>query len=104
MSAIVDYAWYTGAYMGNEADQTSFPALYAHASRIVSAMTRWQVTEDNFSEFPSLIQTQYKLALCSQIDFLAINGVDEMNSGESGGLRSGRSPSTDKAVPGNAGQ
>ena len=90
MSAIVDFAYYTGVYMGNEADQTSFPALNAHASRIIGAMTRWQVTEENFSEFPSLIQTQYKLAVCSQIDCLAINGVDEMNSGESGGWTVGK--------------
>lgn len=85
MSAIVDFAYYRDTYMGTEADSTSFPALYAHASRIVSVMTRWQVTEENFSELPSIVQTQYKLAICSQIDFLAINGVDSMNSGEGGG-------------------
>ena len=90
MSAIVDFAYYTDVYMGNEANQVSFPALYAHASRIIGAMTHWQVTEENFSEFPSLVQTQYKLALCSQIDFLAINGTDEMNSGESGGFTVGK--------------
>lgn len=90
MSAIVDFQYYRDTYMGNEADETSFPALYAHASRIIGAMTRWQVTEENFSEFPSLIQTQYRLAICSQIDFFAINGVDEMNSGESGGWTVGK--------------
>ena len=85
MSAIVDFSFYSTVYMGQEADSTSFPALYAHASRIVGALTRWQVTEENFSEFPSMIQTLYKLAICSQVDFLAINGVDDMNSGEGGG-------------------
>ena len=85
MSAIVDFAWYYNTYMGTEADQASFPALYAHASRLIGAMTRWQVTEENFDEYPSIIQTQYKLAICSQIDFLAINGTDVMNSGEGGG-------------------
>lgn len=90
MSAIVDYAYYTDTYKGTEADSTSFPALYAHASRIVGAMTRWQVTEENILEFPSIVQTLYKLALCSQVDFLAINGVDEMNSGDSGGWTVGK--------------
>lgn len=85
MSAIVDFTWYYNTYMGTEADQTSFPALYAHASRLIGAMTRWQVTEENFSDYPSIIQTQYKLAICSQIDFLAINGMDAMNSGDGGG-------------------
>ena len=31
MSAIVDLIYYQTVYMGNEADQESFPALYAHA-------------------------------------------------------------------------
>ena len=85
MSAIVDFTWYYNTYMGTEADQASFPALYAHASRLIGAMTRWQVTEENFDEYPSIIQTQYKLAICSQIDFLAINGTEAMNSGDGGG-------------------
>lgn len=85
MSAIVDFAYYRDTYMGTEADSTSFPALYAHASRIIGALTRWQVTEEAFPEFPSIVKTQVQLAICSQIDFLAINGVDDMNSGAGGG-------------------
>ena len=82
---IVDYQFYTDKYMGTEADEASFPALYAHASRIVSVMTRWQVTEETFPDFPSIVRTQIQLAICSQIDSLAINGIDNMNSGEGGG-------------------
>ena len=84
MSAIVDFAYYTDTYKGTEADSTSFPALYAHASRIVSVMTRWQVTEETFPDFPSIVKTQIQLAICSQIDFLSINGLDDRNSGSSG--------------------
>lgn len=80
MSAIVDYAYYAGTYMGTEANEASFPALNAHASRVIGAMTRWQVTEDNFSTFPPMIQTLYKLAVCSQVDFLSINGVESLNT------------------------
>ena len=82
MSAIVDFAYYTGTYMGNEADQTSFPALNAHAARVIGSMTRWQVDESNFDQLPSFIQTLYKLAICSQIDFLSINGVESSSGGE----------------------
>lgn len=85
MSAIVDFSYYYNVYMGKEADQTTFPALYAHASRMIGAMVRWQVTEENFGELPSFTQTLYKLAICSQVDFLGINGVDAMNSGNGGG-------------------
>ena len=82
MSAIVDFAYYTETYMGTEADEASFPALNAHASRVVANMTRWQVDETTIDQFPSLVQTLYRLAVCSQIDFLAINGVDSLTDGE----------------------
>lgn len=84
MSAIVDYAYYSGTYMGTEADQASFPALCANASRVIDALTRWQVTEETFPEYPAIVQTQYKLAVCSQIDFLAINGTEVLNGGDYG--------------------
>lgn len=80
MSAIVDFAYYTGTYMGTEANDASFPALYAHASRVIGVMTRWQVTEENFATFPPMVQTLYRLAICSQVDFLAINGVESLNT------------------------
>ena len=82
MSAIVDYTYYVDTYKGSEAAVASFPALNAHASRVIANMTRWQVDETNFSELPSIVQTLYKLAICSQIDFLAINGIDSLNDGE----------------------
>ena len=82
MSAIVDYAYYTNTSMGTEATQASFPALNAHASRVIAMMARWQVNETNFDELPSFIQTLYKLAICSQIDYLAVNGVSSLYDGE----------------------
>ena len=82
MSAIVDFTYYKDTYMGTEADATSFPALNAHASRVIASMTRWQVDEDNFDQLPSIVQTMYKLAICSQVDFLAVNGVESIYDGE----------------------
>lgn len=90
MSAIVDFSYYYNVYMGTEADQASFPALNAHASRIIGAMTRWQVDENNFFRLPSQVQTMYKLAICSQIDFLGINGVEVLNSGSNSGFTVGK--------------
>ena len=87
---IVDFVYYYNVYLGTEADQASFPTLAAHANRIINAMCRWQVTEENFSSFPDIVQTMYKLAVCSQIDFLAIEGVDSINSGDSGGWTVGK--------------
>lgn len=82
MSAIVDFTYYSTVYMGTEADQASFPALNAHASRVIANMTRWQVDEETIDQLPSLVQTLYRLSVCSQIDFLAINGVDSLSDGE----------------------
>ena len=90
MSAIVDFCYYQSVYMGTEADAASFPALNAHASRVIGAMTRWQVTSENLNDLPSLIQTLYKLAICSQIDYLAINGVDSISGGDDVGFSVGK--------------
>lgn len=90
MSAIVDYAYYTGTYMGTEADQTSFPALNAHASRVIGAMTRWQVSEDNIGDLPPLVQTLYKLAICAQVDFLSVNGIESLSAGNGVGFTVGK--------------
>ena len=90
MSVIVDYSYYTDTYKGTEVDQTSFPTLNAHASRIIGAMTRWQVDETTIDNFPSMIQTLYRLAVCSQIDFRAINGVESLSDGNNTGFTVGK--------------
>lgn len=90
MSAIVDWNYYSNTYMGTEADETTFPALYAHASRMIAAMTRWQVTDENISTYPELIQTQYRLAICSQVDFLSLNGMESINDTSGGGFTVGK--------------
>ena len=100
---IVDFVYYYNVYMGTEVDQASFPTLATHAHRIINAMSRWQVTEDNFSSLPAIVQTMYKLAVCSQVDYLAIEGVDSINSGDSGGFTVGKVTVHGKANSGKAG-
>ena len=99
----MDFVYYYNVYLGTEADQASFPTLAAHAHRIINAMCRLQVTEENFSSFPDIVQTMYKLAVCSQIDFLAIEGVDSINSGDSGGWTVGKVTVHGKSNSGKAG-
>ena len=88
--SVVDFQYYSGVYQGKEADATSFPTLNAQAERMISAMTRWRVNEGNISELHSLIQTQYKLAICSQIDFLSLNGMETINDTGGGGFTVGK--------------
>ena len=100
---IVDFQYYSTVYKGTEADSASFPTLAAHAHRIIDAMSRWQVNEDNFSSFPEFVQRMYKLSVCSQVDFLAIEGIDSMNSGDSGGFTVGKVTIHGKTGTGSAG-
>ena len=90
MSAMVDFTFYYNVYMGQEADLTSFPALYAHASRMIGLLTRWQVTDETFPDFDSHTQNLIKLAICSQVDYFGINGVESLNSGDNAGFTVGK--------------
>ena len=86
---VVDYTFYSTVYMGKDADQTSFPALCARASDVIGAVTHW-VDDARILSLPAPIQTLYKKAVCAQIDFLAINGMDSLNETETGGFTVGK--------------
>ena len=86
---VVDYTFYSTVYMGKDADQTSFPALCARASDVIGAVTHW-VDDARILTLPAPIQTLYKKAVCAQIDFLAINGMDSLNETETGGFTVGK--------------
>ena len=86
---IVDYAFYNTVYKGTDADQTSFPALCARASDIIGAVTHW-IDDATILSRPQIVQTLYKKAVCAQIDFLVINGIDSLNETASGGFTVGK--------------
>ena len=86
---VVDYEFYSGVYMGKEADETSFPALCARASDVIGALTRW-ADETKILSLPARIQTLFKKAVCAQIDFFALNGVETINETGSGGFTVGK--------------
>lgn len=86
---IVDFEFYSSVYMGQDADQASFPALCARASDIIGAVTHW-VDGDTIAKLPALYQTLYKKAICAQIDFLAINGIDSVAETDTGGFTVGK--------------
>ena len=89
MGVCVDYDFYVSVYMGNEADETSFPALCARAVDIVGAVTHW-VDANTLSGLPALHQILWKKAVCAQVDFLAINGMDSLNEAGNGGFTVGK--------------
>lgn len=86
---IVDWNFYNTVYMGTDATQASFPALCARASDIIGAVTHW-VDDATILSRPQIIQNLYKKAVCAQIDFLVINGIDSLNETASGGFTVGK--------------
>lgn len=76
--AIVDMAYYETVYHGEEASESEFPALEARAEDVIGAMTRWQVTACSFACLPPFQKALVKKAICAQIDFFAVNGLDSV--------------------------
>lgn len=98
MGAIVDFDFYTAVYMGQEADAASFPALCARASDVVGAMTRWQVDCGNIAGLHPRIQALYKKAICAQVDYFAVNGLDSVAGGNDRGWSVGKVSVSGKSV------
>ena len=88
---VVDYTFYHNVYGGTDADAQTFPALCVRASDIVGAMTHW-VDDADLLKLPEKLLTLYKKAVCAQVDFLAINGIDSLNETPTGGFTVGKVP------------
>jgi hypothetical protein len=82
--AIVNFEYYSETYLGKEATAEDFPAFDARAEDVIGAMVRWKVTDDTIGDLPALTQTMYKKAVCAQIDFFAVNGLDVIASSSNG--------------------
>ena len=100
---VVDYTFYSTVYGGTDADAETFPALCARASDVIGAVTHW-VDDATILTLPVLHQTLYKKAVCAQIDFLAINGMDSLNETETAGFTVGKVTVHGKTSNGNCGK
>ena len=94
---VVDFSFYSSVYGGTDATAQTFPALCARASDIIGSVTHW-VDGSVISTLPALFQTLYKKAVCAQIDFLAINGMDSLNESATGGFTVGKVTVHEKAA------
>lgn len=86
---VVDFEYYTNVYKGTDADQASFPALCARACDVIGAVTHW-ADDETISRLPVALQTLYNKAICAQVDFLALNGIESLSGGDSGGFTVGK--------------
>lgn len=87
---IVDYEYYYNVYMGTEADQASFPALCARAEDVICAMTKWRATEETVNAMPPMQRTLVKKAICAQVDYFALNGLDSVAGSTDRGFTVGK--------------
>ena len=87
---IVDYEYYFTVYKGSEATEASFPSLYARAADVIGAMTRWQAVEPDIYSLHPTQQTLVKKAICAQVDFFAVNGLDSVAGGNDRGFTVGK--------------
>lgn len=88
--AMVDAEFFQLTYHGDESAMCNFDALEARAEDIVGAMTRWKVTADTIAALPAVVQLLYKKAICAQIDFFAINGLESVSGGNDRGFTVGK--------------
>lgn len=88
--AIVDFTYYHNVYLGQEATQSDFPALEARAEDVIGAMTRWKATAETIANLPTFQQTLVKKAICAQVDFFAVNGLDAVAGGTDRGFTVGK--------------
>ena len=86
---VVDWTFYNTVYGGTDATQQTFPALCARASDVIGAVTHW-ADPNRVITLPDPIPTLYKKAICAQVDFLSINGIDSLNETETGGFTVGK--------------
>lgn len=68
--AAVDYEYYTSTYIGDPSvTEADFPRMEARAEDLVNQLIRYQTV-------PTMWQTAYQNAICAQVDYYAIYGID----------------------------
>lgn len=80
--AIVTYAYYSGTYLGEAIAQADFPRAEARAERLIAQITHGRATEATFAALPLFQQNAVKDAICAQIEYYALNGIDISIAGE----------------------
>lgn len=81
--AIVTEEYYLHTWHG-EAFEAELPALLARAEDVIGLITHWRVTEDTIASFPAFTQTLIRKAVCAQVDFFAVNGLEVAATGTAG--------------------
>lgn len=81
--AIVSYEYYTTEYLGESVSQADFPRYDKRAESVIRNITKGAT--DNFESFTDGTKQAVKDAICAQIDYFGMYGVDVAITGRQGG-------------------
>ena len=80
--AIVTESYYKNTYLGEPIATADFPRAEARAERMIAQMTHGRATEATFAALPKFQQDAVKEAICAQIEYYAVYGVEISISGK----------------------
>lgn len=78
--AIVDYAYYTGTYMGEPIAEADFPRAEAKAERLITQITHGRAA--HYAALPAFRRQAIQDAICAQIEYYGLLGLDVSIAGE----------------------
>lgn len=81
--AIVSYEYYTTSYMGEPLSESDFPRYDLRAESVIQNVTKGATKQ--FVNMPEEIQEAVQNAICAQIEYFDLYGIDVAVSGRTGG-------------------
>lgn len=81
--AIVSLEYYTNTYMGESVDSSDFPRYDLRAEALIKNITKGAT--DNFNSYSNSIKESIRNAICAQIEYFSIYGLDVAITGRQGG-------------------
>ena len=80
--AIVDKCYYNKTFFGETIADYDFERYEARAEMLIFMMCRGRVSEDNFDALHPNVQKAVKSAICAQIEYFGIYGVEVSTTGK----------------------
>lgn len=80
--AIVTESYYKDTYLGEPIATTDFPRAEMRAERIIAQITHGRATAETFDALPAFQQAAVTEAICAQIEYYALFGVEISISGK----------------------
>lgn len=97
--AYVDDVYFASQYVGSvEIDDDDFVSLAERASDVIDDLTQYTVKRNGIESLCEFDATQFKRAVCAQIEHLYYQGIENAVSGGSSGSYNIGSTSITKAV------